>query len=103
MKTNRKRSFGVRVLLTIGKIALFILAFPYQIVINRKEGRFSIRSLLCYLSLESGRKPAGDAAEPECEKKSPSGKTLTLSIPGFSIAELRKSHCKSCANHTAKE
>ena len=102
MKTNQKRSFGVRVLLTVGKITLFILAFPYQIVINRKEGRFSVRSLLGCLSLESEKRPTEDSAESEGEKKKPVGKTFTLSIPGFSVTEFRKSHGKKKENSQAE-
>ncbi len=103
MKEKKKAHLGVRVLLTVGKITLFVLAFPYQIVINRKDGRFSVRSLLGHFSIEKKRAPEAASQDGGCGERCaedlPARKdvnrkkphyTMTLSIPGFSAELFRK-------------
>lgn len=80
MNKQEKQSFGVKLLLTLGKIVLFILVFPYQIVINRKESRYSVRSLLAYILVEKN----------EGEDKKKKSFRYTLSFPGLCIKDLKK-------------
>ena len=69
---NRKKekSFCAKVMNTLGKVVFFALIFPYQIIVNRKESKFTIRSLLFCLSKE---------------KDSDGKANITVDIPGFAL------------------
>lgn len=69
-KQKKEKSFCAKVMNTLGKVVFFTLIFPYQIIVNRKESKYTVRSLLFCFSKEKD----GD------------GKTnITVDIPGFSL------------------
>lgn len=67
---NENLSFSVKVLTTLGKLLLFIAFFPYQLVVNRKEGKFSLRSLAVAVQVERSGDEKGK-------------KRVTVNIPGL--------------------
>ncbi len=68
---KKSTGFAKSVMTKLFKISLCVLLFPYQIVINRSEEKFSVRSLLAALFVE---KKVGD----DGKKKN----QIYISIPG---------------------
>lgn len=92
---NRKHdvSFGVKVTFTLIKILLFILFFPYQIVINLKEGHYRIRSIA--LCLTSQRK---------VDEEGKKSRELSFRMPGIDVdALLEKRRKRKKAEKIAKK
>ena len=75
MERNTK-PFGARVGVFAVKAITLLLLFPYQIVVNKKEGKFSIRSLA--LAFSVNRKVDDEG------KKS---RDYKLSCPGYDFSE----------------
>ena len=75
MERNTK-PFGARVGVFAVKAITLLLLFPYQVVINRKEGKFGVRSLLLHIVVNRKVNDEG--------KKSHS---LTLNCPGYDFSE----------------
>lgn len=76
MKNETKLSAAI--LTSLGKLALAALLFPYQVTVNRKEGRMGVRSLLLGMRVERKKRESG--------KKSAE---VTFHVPGFSISEIK--------------
>lgn len=76
MKNETK--FSTALIASLGKVAACVLLFPYQITINRKEGKLGVRSLLLGMRVERKKRESG--------KKSTE---VTFHVPGFSISEIK--------------
>ena len=69
-----------RMLLSLGKLSLCVLLFPYQIAINRKEKSFSTRSILVSMRL---KRKTDESGKPSTQ--------VTFNTPGFLFGEAKES------------
>ncbi|MBQ7364879.1 MAG: hypothetical protein IJW46_04710 [Clostridia bacterium] len=80
---KQEKALSTRVLTAVGKVAVFAALFPYQVTLNRKEGSFSVRSVL--LGFRVQRKVDGEGNR---------SADATFSCPGFAFREAKKSILK---------
>ncbi len=73
------KEFSAKVLATVGKVALAVAFFPYQITINRKEKSFGVRSIALAFRLKKNVKDDGSHSA-----------DVTLSCPGFMVGEAKE-------------
>lgn len=73
-----KRGTLIKIAAIIADALILLAVFPYQVVVNRRRGSLSVRSLLLYIVIRISGK----------------GKEVRCSLPGVSVEELKKSYAK---------
>ncbi len=74
MKIVKERSFGGKVAATAAKVAVAALLFPYQVTLDRKEGKYSLRSIA--LQIKADRIVKEDGSKHH---------EFSFSVPGCSV------------------
>ncbi len=80
-----KRGTLIKIAAIIADALILLAVFPYQVVVNRRRGSLSVRSLLLYIVIRISGKD----------------KEIRCSFPGVNIAELKSSCARRSSSRSA--